>query len=53
VFVRSDIPTWIAIALAVAVAAASWYLVEEPIQRWGSRLGRRNPHREPALPTVR
>jgi peptidoglycan/LPS O-acetylase OafA/YrhL len=33
-FVRSDIPTWIALVTSIAVAAASWYLVERPIQQW-------------------
>ncbi len=31
-------------------AAASWYLVEEPIRRWRSRLEHPTPAREPARP---
>jgi len=46
VFVRSDsIPKWIALPLTVVVAAASWYLVEEPIRRLRERLDRRSSTR--------
>lgn len=37
-FVRSDIPLRYALPLSVAVAAASWYLVEQPAKRLSSRL---------------
>jgi peptidoglycan/LPS O-acetylase OafA/YrhL len=47
VFVRSDIATSIALALTVAVAAASWYLVEEPVRRWRVRLEKRRRRVEP------
>jgi peptidoglycan/LPS O-acetylase OafA/YrhL len=36
-FVRSDIPTWFALLASFTAAAASWYLVEQPIQRWYPR----------------
>lgn len=46
VFVRTDsIPTWIALALTVVVAAASWYLVEEPIRRLRERFDDQRPRR--------
>ena len=44
VLVRSDIPIWAALPLTVASAAASWYLVEEPVRRWRVRLEKRNPN---------
>jgi peptidoglycan/LPS O-acetylase OafA/YrhL len=47
-FVRSGIPVWAAVPLTVATAAASWYLVEEPVRRWRRRLEKRSPTREPA-----
>ena len=47
VFVRSDIPTWAALPLSVATAAASWYLVEGPARRWRGRLEKRNPQWAP------
>jgi peptidoglycan/LPS O-acetylase OafA/YrhL len=47
VFVRSGIAVWAAIPLTVAVAAASWYLVEEPVRRWRLRLEKRDTIREP------
>ncbi|MEX2323035.1 MAG: acyltransferase [Acidimicrobiia bacterium] len=47
VFVRSDsIPIWVALPLTVVVAAASWYLVEEPIRRLRERFGDRRPRRD-------
>jgi peptidoglycan/LPS O-acetylase OafA/YrhL len=48
VFIRSDLPTGPALVFAVAAAAASWYLVEEPVRRWRGRLERRGQEREPA-----
>jgi len=47
-FVRSGIPVWLAVPLSVAAAAASWYLVEEPVRRWRGRLEKRRPTRRPA-----
>lgn len=41
VYIRSDIPAPVAIVLTFATTAASWYLVELPIQRWRRRLARR------------
>jgi peptidoglycan/LPS O-acetylase OafA/YrhL len=47
VIVRSDsIPTWVALPLTVVVAAASWYLVEEPIRRLRERFVDRKPRRD-------
>jgi len=43
VFVRTDLPAWVSLPLAVATAAASWYLVEGPFRRWRVRLEKRNP----------
>lgn len=37
-FVRSDIPLWVALPASLAAAAATWYLVEQPIQRRRYRL---------------
>lgn len=37
-FVRSEIPTWIALCASVVAAAATWYLVEQPIQRHRPRV---------------
>ena len=48
VFVRSDIPTGAALVFTVATAAASWYLVEEPVRRWRVRLEKRKPERDTA-----
>lgn len=48
VFIRSGFPVWAALPLTVATAAASWYLVEEPVRRWRVRLEKRMPKREPA-----
>lgn len=47
VFVRSDLPTWVALILTVVVTAASWYLVEAPIRRSRGRVERRILHGEP------
>lgn len=41
VFLRIDIPVWAALPLSVATAAASWYLLEKPLQRWSGRFGER------------
>jgi peptidoglycan/LPS O-acetylase OafA/YrhL len=41
VFLRSDIPILLALPLTVAAAAASWYLVEEPVRLWRMRLQER------------
>ena len=41
VFIRGGFPLWAAIPLTVAVSAASWYLVEEPIRRLRGRFKRR------------
>ncbi len=38
VYLRGGITAWVALPLTVVTAAASWYLVEEPIRRWRSRL---------------
>lgn len=47
-FVRIDIPVWVALPVSVAAAAASWYLVERPVLRWGARLRtRRRQHETP------
>jgi peptidoglycan/LPS O-acetylase OafA/YrhL len=51
VFVRSDIPTGAALVFTVAAAAASWYLVEEPVRRWRGRLEKRSRKLEP-IPLV-
>jgi len=45
-YLRTAAPAWAALALAVATAAASWYLVETPIRRVRERL-ERNLKREP------
>jgi len=45
VFVRSDIPVWVALPLALAAATASWYLVEGPFRRWRTRIEKSNPSR--------
>ncbi|MEM9468015.1 MAG: acyltransferase [Actinomycetota bacterium] len=37
VFVRSDIPLWVAAVGTVAATAASWWLVERPLVRWDAR----------------
>ena len=52
VFIRSDIPTWLALVLTLATSAASWYLVEAPIRRWRERLGRRTQPVEPTAPEL-
>ena len=52
VFVRSDIPTWAALALTVAAATASWYLVEDPIRRWRRRFRPRTSPPEPVPPAL-
>ena len=36
VFIRSDIALWLALALTLVVTAASWYLLERPVQRWAT-----------------
>lgn len=48
VFLRSDLPIWVAMVLTVVVAAVSWYLVEEPVRRWRERLEKRRAQRKPA-----
>ena len=48
VFVRSDIPIWIALPLTLVTATASWYLVEAPIRRWRAALDRRGGRPAPA-----
>lgn len=61
VFVRSDLPTGPALVFTVAAAAASWYLVEEPVRRWRGRLERQRRERatarlermEPRFPAAR
>ncbi len=53
VFVRSDIPLWVAAIGTVAATAASWYLIERPLVRWDAR--RRHARRSAAddrAPTV-
>ena len=37
VFIRSDIALWLALVLTVTATAASWYLLEQPVQRWAAR----------------
>lgn len=37
-----------ALVFTVAAAAASWYLVEEPVRRWRGRLEKRSRKLEPA-----
>lgn len=37
VLLRSDIPLWSALVLTVLATLASWYLVEQPVQRWLDR----------------
>lgn len=52
VFVRSDIPLWVAALATAAATAASWWLVERPLVRWDA--GRRARRTEPGrvlLPT--
>lgn len=49
VFFRSDIHLALAVVLTVAAAAASWYLVEEPVRRWRGRLEKRR-RSQPADP---
>lgn len=34
VLLRSDLSVWLALPLTLLLAAASWYLVEEPIRKW-------------------
>lgn len=34
VLIRSDLSIWLALPLTLLLAAASWYLVEEPIRKW-------------------
>lgn len=41
VFLRSGVSAWIALPLSVATAAASWYVLEEPLRRWRKRLEER------------
>jgi peptidoglycan/LPS O-acetylase OafA/YrhL len=54
VFIRSDFSTPVALAFAVAAAAASWYLVEEPVRRWRGRLEKRGekPELDPLVRPV-
>ena len=52
VFVRSDIPLWVAAVATTVAAIASWWLVEQPLVRWDA--GRRARRAEPGkllLPT--
>ncbi|HEX5630745.1 MAG TPA: acyltransferase [Acidimicrobiia bacterium] len=53
VYLRTELPIWAALALGVATAAASWYLVETPIRKLRERLEapRLARHRQP-LPQV-
>ncbi len=37
VLLNIGMTVWAALPLTVAIAAASWYLMEKPLQRWGSR----------------
>jgi peptidoglycan/LPS O-acetylase OafA/YrhL len=37
VFLRIGIAAYIAIPVTIATAAASWYLLEKPVQRWRAR----------------
>ena len=46
-FLRTDLPVWAALALAVATAAASWYLVETPVRRLRERLEKPRVERQP------
>ncbi len=41
VFVRSDIPLWVAAIATAAATAASWWLVERPLVRWDTERRRR------------
>lgn len=48
VFMRIDIPIWLAVVSTIAVAAASWYLVEEPIRRLREQFEQRSKTRATA-----
>ncbi len=37
VFIRSDIPLWVAVVFTAGATAASWWLVERPLVRWDAR----------------
>lgn len=52
-FLNIDIPVWAALPLTVAVAAASWYLLEKPLLRCRARFDKRKlkREREPVSPT--
>jgi len=41
VYLRSGVPAWAALPLTIAAAAASWYLMEEPLRRWRERVEER------------
>lgn len=54
VFVRSDIPLWVAAIGTVIATLASWHLVEQPVLRWdAARRARTRPSTREALPTTR
>ena len=61
VFVRSDIPLWVAAIGTVAATLASWFLVERPILRWDANARQRRssggrlviPTRTPAPSAVK
>ncbi len=37
VFVRSEIPLWVAVVCTALATAASWWLIERPLVRWDAR----------------
>ena len=41
IFLRIEMSVWVALPLTVVVAAASWYLMEKPLQRWRARFEKR------------
>lgn len=38
VFLRSGVSAWVTAPLTILAAAASWYLLEEPLRRWRERV---------------